>query len=142
MQYKIDPARIAQRLKAVGLSRAAASRLASPTGSADLIRDIERGKSGQIRGETAAGLTEVLECDLEYLTGEQDMPRRPRAEDPRPQPTAAATVHLSDAELEIIALMRAHPGKAASILSVARTLAQTDEPSVDSRGRLRSRNAG
>lgn len=138
MAFKLDMGRIDQRLKLIGISRAAASRAASPTGSADLIRDMDRGKSGQVRYETARALAEVLECDLAYLTGEQDAPRtRDSAAQAAAQAGPAAMISLSDDELELIALVRRKPGAMGQVLEITRTLTRDTEATVDERGRRR-----
>ncbi|WP_270375562.1 hypothetical protein [Marinicauda sp. Alg238-R41] len=141
-QIRID--RIDQRLKATGLSASRASELASPAGSKDLIRDLRRTKSsGKMRVETALALAEVLECDLDYLTGAQDVPRQRPAGDPAPAPQAVATFHLSDEELELIGLIRSAPHEARRIIEIARTLTRGEgEHGLDERGRRRQRSAG
>lgn len=127
--------RIDKRLAAVDLSAHEASRRASNSASGDLIRDIRRSKTRAVRMATLISLAEVLECDPEYLTGQQDRPRKhhdvPEANAPR------ASFALSDAEIQLIGLLRSAPEEQERILSVVRTLV-VESLRVDQRGRKAS----
>lgn len=124
--------RIETRLRAVDLTAHEASKRASNSGSGDLIRDIRRSKSRVVRMNTLYRLAEVLECDPEYLTGKQDRPRRNQpASDAG---TMRASFSLTDAEIQLIGLLRSAPEEQERILSVVRTLVMGSSR-VDERGR-------
>jgi hypothetical protein len=126
--------RIEQRLRVVGLTAHEASKLASPSGSGDLIRDIIRSKTKIVRMSTLLALADVLECDPEYLTGEQDRPRSAvGAAAPAPA-TDRAAFSLTDAEIQLIGLMRMAPEESDRILSVVKTLV-FEAQRIDERGR-------
>lgn len=66
--------RIRERLAKTGLSANAAGRAAGL--GLSYVNDLLAGKSKNPVPHRLAMLAEVLECDLEYLTGEQDSPRK------------------------------------------------------------------
>lgn len=66
--------RIRERLTKTGLSANAAGRQAGL--GLSYVNDLLAGKSKNPVPHRLAMLAEVLECDLEYLTGEQDSPRK------------------------------------------------------------------
>ena len=128
--------RLRRRLDVVGLSAHQASKLASPTGSGDLIRDLERSKSKAVRLATLLALADVLECDSEYLTGEQAEARRHRDPAEAAAGMAAASFSLTPQEVELIGLFRAAPDEQERLLTIARGLVQAST-AIDTRGRAR-----
>lgn len=66
--------RIQKRLKVVGLSPRGASIKAGL--GPDGIRNILRGRTESPRGKTLTALADILQCDIEYLTGESDTTKR------------------------------------------------------------------
>lgn len=128
--FTIDLDRLDACLKRVGLSRAGASRLVSPSGSPDIIRDIARKPDAKVSLHIAEGLAEVADCDLAYLRGMQDTPRQPGG---RSGPSQG-TVSLSDKELELIGVMRNAPHHMDTVLQLARNLRNSDP--ADEQGRV------
>lgn len=127
--------RLDKRLAVLELSDRDASIRA--TGSPDLIRDIRRSKSRNMRTGNLSRLAEALECDPAYLTGEQDTPRdKPAEGEPAP---ARASLTLSDWEMELLALTRSMPEERDHILAIVRAMyGVSQSAAADSRGRRRA----
>lgn len=124
--------RLERRLEVTDQKAHAASLTA--TGKPDTIRDILRSKSGTVRSDTLAALADALECDPEYLTGEQDSPRERR--DPEPG-SRIGTFELSPKEIELVGLFRAAPQEQDRVIMIMRTLVNAVDAGkrVDERGR-------
>lgn len=87
--------RIRDRLAKTGLSANAAGRKAGL--GLSYVNDLLAGKSKNPVPHRLAMLADVLECDVEYLTGEQDSPRKHiRFVNPHPEPEQA-----SEAKIEL-----------------------------------------
>ncbi len=82
--------RIQERLKALGIKARRASILA--TGKPHVVKDILNGKAKSSRGDTLQKLTNVLECSVGYLLGDEPLsPGAPRAEGTTEPPRASIT---------------------------------------------------
>lgn len=111
----IDVTRLDKRLEVMGLSAHQAS--IEAMNNSDTIRNIHRSKSGNVRITTAKALARVLECDVEYLTGEQDSPRREGA-----TALQRGAIELSNEELMLLALFRNNPEDQERILQVIQAM--------------------
>lgn len=67
----IDTGRLQERLDALGMNAAQASKLAGL--SADTIRNILRGQSKNARSDTISALARVLQCSVSYLLGDEPL---------------------------------------------------------------------
>ncbi|WP_270375995.1 BRO family protein [Marinicauda sp. Alg238-R41] len=92
--------RVRARLDALGLSASAVSRRVSRSGSADILRDIWRGKARRVSAETLFALAEALQCDPAWLI-EPDTGHPPRPlllADPSPREFEAVMARIRAGE--------------------------------------------
>ncbi|WP_421792801.1 hypothetical protein [Hyphobacterium sp.] len=124
--------RLDQQLGDLGLTDREASLRA--TGTPDLIRDLRRSKSQQMRTGNLTKLASALEVDAAWLTGEQNERRRITAANQPPQ--AQASISLTDTEMELLSLYRAMPDQQDHVLAVIRALyGVNQQAAADDRGR-------
>lgn len=74
----IQTDRLRERLDALGLNPAKASKLAGL--SSDTIRNIMRGQSKNARSDTISALARILQCSVPYLLGDEALGADPRVE--------------------------------------------------------------